>query len=339
MNMKCEGINTLAFHKEKNESKSIKILELFGGIGAIRKAFINAKIPYEVVDYVEIDKNCVKSYNALYGENYKPKDIRSYHAPNIKIDLLMHGSPCQDFSTVGKQKGGMIGTNTRSSLLFETIRIIKEMNYKPDTIIWENVKGVFNQKLKLAFFYYLEELKRLGYKNNYKILSSYDFGLPQKRERIFVVSMLDGSKFNFDKLKKSKPLPIKHILEKDVSNKYEVVQKSMLKYFENPKYKRIFKANIHIIKNYTFTVCTKQDRLPNAGFIPLNNGKYRYLTERECFRLMGFDDEDFNKLLKVYPISKKHKSYILYKQAGNSIAINVLVAIIEELYIKENKNA
>ena len=78
----------------------VKILELFGGIGAIRKAFINLKIPYEVVDYVEIDKACVKSYNALYGEDYKTKSVVGYKAPNEKIDLIMHGSPCQDFSRI-----------------------------------------------------------------------------------------------------------------------------------------------------------------------------------------------------------------------------------------------
>lgn len=83
----------------------VKILELFGGIGAIRKAFINLKIPYEVVDYVEIDKACVKSYNALFGESYKPKSVVGYKAPNENIDLIMHGSPCQDFSRIGKKAG------------------------------------------------------------------------------------------------------------------------------------------------------------------------------------------------------------------------------------------
>ena len=82
----------------------VKILELFGGIGVIRKAFINLKIPYEVVDYVEIDKACVKSYNALYVEDYKPKSVVGYKAPNEKIDLFMYGSPYQDFSKIGKKQ-------------------------------------------------------------------------------------------------------------------------------------------------------------------------------------------------------------------------------------------
>ena len=136
----------------------VKILELFGGIGAIRKAFINLKISYEVVDYVEIDKACVKSYNALYGEAYKPKSVVGYKAPNEKIDLIMHGSPCQDFSRIGKKQGGVKNSGTRSSLLFETIRIIKEMKDKPKWIIWENVKGVLDRNMRDSFFIYLKEL-------------------------------------------------------------------------------------------------------------------------------------------------------------------------------------
>ena len=104
----------------------IKLLELFGGIGAIRKAFINLKIPHEVIDYVEIDKACVKSYNALYGEAFSPNSVTDYHAPNIKIDILMHGSPCQDFSRVGEKRGGKKGSGTKSSLLFETIQLLKK---------------------------------------------------------------------------------------------------------------------------------------------------------------------------------------------------------------------
>lgn len=182
----------------------LNIVELFGGIGAIRKALIKAKIPHKVVDYVEIDKNCVKSYNALYNEEYEPKSVIGYRLPDEKVDILMHGSPCQDFSRVGLKRGGKKESGTRSSLLFETVRIIEEATYKPKWVIWENVKGVLDRNMRDSFFYYLKEMERLGYENKYEILNAMDFGIPQKRERIFVISYLGENQFDFESLEKQK---------------------------------------------------------------------------------------------------------------------------------------
>lgn len=181
--------------------EEINVLELFGGIGAIRKAFIRQKISHRIVDYVEVDKNCVKSYNALYGEDFKPQDIVKYHSPDERIDFVMHGSPCQDFSRSGLKKGGEKGSGTRSSLLFETIRIIEEMKEKPKIVLWENVKGVLDKNMRASFFHYLKEMERLGYESKYKILNAKDFGIPQNRKRIFVVSILGQNDFDFEALK------------------------------------------------------------------------------------------------------------------------------------------
>lgn len=308
----------------------VKILELFGGIGAIRKAFINLKISYEVVDYVEIDKACVKSYNALYGEAYKPKSVVGYKAPNEKIDLIMHGSPCQDFSRIGKKQGGVKNSGTRSSLLFETIRIIKEMKDKPKWIIWENVKGVLDRNMKDSFFIYLKELENLGYESKYEILNAIDFGIPQKRERIFVVSCLGANNFSFNKLKRIETSPLSEFLEKDVSELYTMTQPYMLK-FLNKGIDTSFRGRLKVIKDFSYTISTKQMRVPNSGIIDIGNGKYRYLTERECLRLMGFDDCDIDKLEGVHPRRKNCTSSKLYKQAGNSIVVDVLMAIIKAL--------
>ena len=315
----------------------LNVLELFGGIGAIRKALIRQKIPHKTVDYVEIDKNCVKSYNALYDEEFEPKSIVDYHPPDEKIDLLMHGSPCQDFSRSGLKKGGTKGSGTRSSLLFETIRIIEEMSLKPKVVLWENVKGVLDRNLRASFFHYLKEMERLGYENKYEILNAMDFGIPQKRERIFVVSILGNNPFDFVKLEKTQASDISEFIEKDVSNLYEVRQESMLRYIRgNPKNNK-FRGRLKVIDKFAYTISTKQVRIPNSGIIDLSNGKYRYLTERECFRLMGFDNEDFNKLKAIYPGRKGKLSSILYKQAGNSIVVNVLEAILKEI-LEEIKN-
>lgn len=309
----------------------VKILELFGGIGAIRKAFINLKIPYEVVDYVEIDKACVKSYNELYGEDYKPKSVVGYKVPNENIDLIMHGSPCQDFSRIGKKQGGVKNSGTRSSLLFETIRIIKEMKDKPKWIIWENVKGVLDRNMRDSFFIYLKELENLGYESKYEILNAMDFGIPQKRERIFVVSCLGENNFSFNKLERKETRPLSEFLEKDVSELYTMTQPYMLK-FLNKGIDNSFRGRLKVIKAFSYTISTKQMRVPNSGIIDIGNGKYRYLTERECLRLMGFDDSDIDTLEEVHPRRKNCTSSKLYKQAGNSIVVDILMSIIREIY-------
>ena len=316
----------------------VKILELFGGIGAIRKAFINLKIPYEVVDYVEIDKACVKSYNALFGESYKPKSVVGYKAPNENIDLIMHGSPCQDFSRIGKKQGGAKNSGTRSSLLFETIRIIKEMKEKPKWIIWENVKGVLDRNMRDSFFIYLKELENLGYESKYEILNAMDFGIPQKRERIFVVSYLGSNNFSFNKLERKETRPLSEFLEKNVSELYTMTQPYMLK-FLNKGIDNSFRGRLKVIKAFSYTISTKQMRVPNSGIIDIGNGKYRYLTERECLRLMGFDDSDIDKLEEAHPRRKNCTSSKLYKQAGNSIVVDVLMAIIKEIHRMEVGNA
>lgn len=311
--------------------EEIKVLELFGGIGAIRKAFIRQKIPHRVIDYVEVDKNCVKSYNALYGENFKPQDIVKYHPPDEKINFVMHGSPCQDFSRSGLKKGGEKGSGTRSSLLFETIRIIEEMKVKPKLVLWENVKGVLDKNMRASFFHYLKEIESLGYESKYKILNAMDFGIPQNRKRIFVVSMLGKNSFDFEALKNVKTSSIDDFLERDVSDLYEVRQESMLRFLSgNPKNKN-FKGRLKVIDQYAYTISTKQVRVPNSGLVDIGKGKYRYLTEKECLRLMGFDDEDFEKIRAIFPIRQGKTSSILYKQAGNSIVVNVLEAILKEI--------
>lgn len=316
----------------------VKILELFGGIGAIRKAFINLKIPYEVVDYVEIDKACVKSYNALFGESYKPKSVVGYKAPDVKIDLVMHGSPCQDFSRIGKKQGGVKNSGTRSSLLFETIRIIKEMKEKPKWIIWENVKGVLDRNMRDSFFIYLKELENLGYKSKYEILNAMDFGIPQKRERIFVVSLFGENNFSFNKLERKETRALSEFLENNVSELYTMTQPYMLK-FLNKGIDNTFRGRLKVIKDFSYTISTKQMRVPNSGIIDIGNDQYRYLTERECLRLMGFDDSDIDKLEEIHPRRKKCTSSKLYKQAGNSIVVDVLIAIIKEIRRMEVGNA
>lgn len=137
----------------------MKILELFGGIGACSKALENLGIEYEIADYVEIDKYAVASFNAMHETNFNPQDICDWNK-NIEVDLIMHGSPCQDFSISGKQAGGDEGSGTRSSLMYETLRIVEKL--KPKYVIWENVKNLLSPKHIHNFNAYLEKMRGGG---------------------------------------------------------------------------------------------------------------------------------------------------------------------------------
>ena len=384
----------------------MKILELFGGIGAIRKAFDRQNIPYKVVDYVEIDKYAVKSYNAIFDENFEPQDIKLYDK-NIDVDFIMHGSPCQDFSVAGKQEGGDVGSGTRSSLMYETIRIVGKL--RPKYVMWENVKNLLSKKHKHNFDAYIETMNILGYNSYYQVLNAKDYGIPQNRERIYTVSIrknIDNGDFKFPETEELK-LRLKDILEDEVEKKYylkdyqiENIKKS--NYIQNqrriqekdycdtlcardwkdPKCVRIGgifdtektkhqagsiydkeglapsidtmqdgyrqpmveelvdnKTEIKVIGNYMPSGHNASRIVNSNGLAPTvkeNHGtvtatdidyRIRKLTPKECWRLMGFDDEDFDKAEKV------NSNTQLYKQAGNSIVVNVLEKILRNLFL------
>lgn len=194
----------------------LKVLELFAGIGACSKALDRLGIEHEIVDAVEIDKYAIKSFNAVHGTNFEPQDITKWDK-DIECDLIMHGSPCQDFSVAGLGKGGDKGSGTRSSLMYETLRIVEKL--KPKYVIWENVKNLLSKKHRHNFDSYLEAMNKLGYKSKYKVLNAKDFGVPQNRERVFTVSALGENNFVFPKpIKLEKRL--KDVLDDVVDEKY-----------------------------------------------------------------------------------------------------------------------
>lgn len=430
---------------------ALKLIELFGGIGACSSALTKLGIEYEIADYVEIDKYAVKSYNAIHGTNFEPQDITTWDK-DIEADLIMHGSPCQDFSLAGKQAGGDKDSGTRSSLMYETIRIVEKL--KPKYVVWENVKNLLSKKHFHNFNAYLETMEELGYKSYYQVLNAKDYGIPQNRERVFTVSIRKDidTGFVFPE-KQPLKLKLKNMLEDKVDEKYYLSEK-MMDYIvannekwsgnnnqslinksvattintgegqrrcdasnyistdlpENTDLKAIRKygifdteKSIHQagsvydeewlsptldtmqggyrqpcieIKNNTkkgyleayegdgvyTNVSTKRgtvqkdmiqtlttfqdkgvvvkenktfiekhyDNFKNKnGYIPevlkCEDLRIRKLTPKECWRLMGFTDEEFNLAAKV------NSNTQLYKQAGNSIVVNVLVAIFKEL--------
>ena len=302
----------------------IQTLELFGGIGAPRCALRNLGVPIKAIDYVEIDAKAVRSYNAMFRNEleYKTQSVVGY---NLKPDILIHGSPCQDFSIAGHQKGADEGTETRSSLMWETLNIIKQMGvWKPRIVIWENVRNVLSKHMLKNFTKYQNEMSKLGYVSNYAILNTMDFGLPQRRERVFTVSCLDGTFFNFETLERKQMRDISEYLG-EYEEKHIVSQPSVLKGIGTKGVKRA-----DIIKDCVYTITTKVMRTP-AQVIDLKDGRYRYLTEKECWLLQGFSEEDFNNALSVHPGTKGKLNGALYKQAGNSIPIPILEAIFKQL--------
>lgn len=206
----------------------IKVLELFAGIGACSKALERLNIDHEIVDAVEIDKYAIASFNAIHNTNFKPQDITEWDK-DIEVDLIMHGSPCQDFSIAGKQAGGNEGSGTRSSLMYETIRIVKKL--KPRYVIWENVKNILSKKHKHNFDAYLQTMEQLGYTNYYQVLNAKDYSIPQNRERVFVISILNGSSFEFPKKQELK-LKLKDMLDTEVEEKYYLANDIVKTYTE-----------------------------------------------------------------------------------------------------------
>ncbi len=323
--------------------ETIKILELFGGIGSPRCALRNIGVPVKAIDYVEIDEKAVRSYNAMFETElkYKTQSVVGY---NLKPDILIHGSPCQDFSIAGHQgkataaagrinkgRGADEGSGTRSSLMWETIHIIQQMGeWKPKYVIWENVKNVTSKHMVHNFDRYLLEMQKMGYKSNFQTLDARDFGLPQARERVFTISVLDGELFNFNDLIKTEMRNISEYLEKDVSEVYTVTQPSV--------YNAIGKKGIRratVIKDYAYTITARQDRTP-AQVIDLGGGKFRYLTERECWRLQGYSDADFEAAAAVQKRNGRYKM-ALYKQAGNSIPVTIFESIFRKIIFGETE--
>lgn len=196
----------------------MKILELFGGIGACSKALERIGVDYEIADYVEIDKYAVKSFNAIHGTNFEPQDVTKWDK-DMQVDLIMHGSPCQDFSVAGKNAGGDKDSGTRSSLMYETLRIVEKL--KPKYVIWENVKNLLGKKHKHNFDAYQEAMRGLGYRNYYQILNAKDYGVPQNRERVFTVSIRNDIEGDYV-FPEKQPLrhKLKDILEDNVDERY-----------------------------------------------------------------------------------------------------------------------
>lgn len=455
----------------------LNMLSLFSGIGAFEKALENIGIKINLKNFCEIDKYASQAYCAIHKVDKKLNlnditEIDIEKLPTSGIDIITHGSPCQDFSMAGLQAGGDIGTGTRSSLMWNSVAIIKHV--KPKFVVWENVKNVLSKKHKHNFEKYLKSLEDIGYNNYYQVLNAKDYGIPQNRERIFVISIrkdIDKGNFKFPE-KQTLQLKLKDLLDDEVDEKFylkdsqieriknstfmqekkriqdkeycdtllardwkdpkcirtcknnqsENVEDIKLKgaygrnygskgkienevcstlqaamgnsggnvplvkedsYIEK-KYKDFFDKNGYIPEMFnpyneseiqdiaptqttqcgntasSATILKKEDNnkikvignyMPSghdssrvvdsngiASTVKENHGtvtatnvnfKIRKLTPKECWRLMGFSDEDFQKASDTGLSNTQ-----LYKQAGNSIVVDVLEKIFKNLFLE-----
>lgn len=367
-------------------SNTIRIGSTFSGIGAFEQALKKLGIKNEIKFAGDIDSFVKQSYFANYNidENRWHNDITKFDAKkfNGEIDILVGGSPCQSFSMVGKRKGL---EDTRGTLFYDYARIIKECN--PNVFIYENVKGLVNHDDGRTWKIVQKTFASLGYTIYSEILNSKDYGIPQNRERIFVVGFKDKVKFEFPKpfeLKAS----MQDFLEDYIDSKYYLKEKGIKfvtssknrlkrytqingkialcqkanqqynwhgdfvfeptilesdefifdvrnveeKYYLSDKVKKYvlssgtknFKTNIKTDLPIARPLLTTMHKMHRAGVdnYVTHTGRIRKLTPRECLRLMGFDDS-----FKIVVSDTQ-----LYKQAGNSIVVNVLAEILKQIF-------
>ena len=298
-------------------------------------------------------------------------DIKGEDIPE-NIDLFTYSFPCQDLSLCGCWHGNKSGiardAHNRSGMLWEVERILLEMNEQgkelPRFLLMENVTNILSKPHKEDFGDWKSTLESLGYYNQIYRLNSKNFGIPQNRERAYMISVL--CKNNKDIINAVKKYFEEHNLEKDEAERLkqrELMLKDILclDYKGVPQYKKeadaskpndtasrmkIFEDNDMLYDGKKInemivnTVTTKQDRNPNSGLITYKNyargkTKWRYLTPRECFKLMGFDEADFDKVISDNPMVTKSRSLYstekLIKMAGNSIVVDVLEAIFRQI--------
>lgn len=356
-------------------TRKMQVLSLFSGIGAFEKALDNLEIEYDLVGFCEIDKYAAKSYCAIHGvdESKNLGDITKVDEANLPkdIDLLTYGFPCQDISSAGLMRGlfNEDGTQTRSGLFFEALRIIEST--KPKIAIAENVKALTGKRFTTQFRLVLASIESAGYNNYWAVLNARDYGVPQNRERVFIVSIrkdIDHGSFEFPHsfpLKKK----LKDVLEEMVDESYYlsfqatkhitgVVPGETVTLTRKGNVNKVEIANTLTARNPTtswgnYTPITavavavrgRYDEFGNVqqqlevsdheyanaittvqkDSMVFDGQRFRKLTANEYFRLMGFDDTDFAKAEAV------NSNTQLYKQAGNSIVVQVIEHIFKAL--------
>lgn len=315
----------------------LNVLSLFSGIGAFEKALENLGIPHNVVAYCEIDKYASKSYSIIHNvpEEKNLRDVTKVDILDIedRVDLITYGFPCQDISNCGKGKGFIDekGNCTRSGLFFDALRIIDD--YKPKFAIAENVKALVSKKFTEEFKTVLESLEEIGYNNYYAVLNLKDYGLPHSRERVVIISIRRDIDVGYVFPEKI-PLTLKlgdiiesGTVDRDISLCILARYNAIVNCGQDTMRRRYFGKSM---SQLVYENTSREEQLAFYKKDPYGefdcSGYMRPLTTRECFKLLGFTEEDCLKCARG-GISDAE----LYKQAGNSIGVTMLEAIYKNL--------
>ena len=380
--------------------KPIRLIELFGGISCQAQALLNLGVDFENYRYCDFDKYACQSHNEIMGTNDKPSDITKWKGEDLGVCdtdkycyIMTYSFPCTDLSTAGKMAGMERGSGTRSGLLWEVERLLKECNELPQVLLMENVPQVHGKKNKASFDEWCQFLESLGYKNYWKDINAKDYGVPQSRNRCFMVSLLGDYSYKFPEPIELK-LKLQDLLEDEVDEKYYLSSKIIEFYTYNTeiqeqkgngfKFEPLEDASIaktittrsgsrmtdnYIKENHecgsttsSSAVLLKQElcnKLIQEGKVKENdvirhnyttskngnciqsnnesptldtrcdclgvckNYRIRKLTPTECLRLMGVRDE-YSKRMTCSASQQ-------YKQAGNGIVVDVLMAIFKKM--------
>ena len=326
---------------------------------------------FESVFYCEIDKYAVKSYCAIHNktENDNLGDITKINGANLPYcDIWIGGFPCQDISMAGVRRGFDFNSNTRSSLGWKMIQFLREIKDPPKVVIFENVAAITNVNMRRTLNLFKKDLEDLGYTLYDQVLTALDYGTPQNRERYFLVAIKGNYLYYFPEKIKLK-LRLKDLLEKDIDTNLVLSEKvpfDLQKFVENRNYDKNSKlicknlkdrrkryvinlyrfidgknhcgrdtssrynqtARLWSMNGYCPTLTANSTEDTSKMIIYKDNCFFvKKISPLESWRFMGFSDDDFYKA-KSIGISNRQ----LFKQAGNSIATNVIYYILKNLF-------
>jgi len=310
------------FNALKDKNTKFRFIDLFAGVGGIRLGFENAfQSDASFVFSSEIDKYAQKTYATNFGE-VPYGDITQIEPSNIPaFDILLAGFPCQPFSNAGLKKGFQ---DTRGTLFFNIAKIVEY--HKPKVVFLENVKGFKNHDKGNTFAVVKKTLEDLGYKVFAEVLNAKDYGVPQNRERIYIIGFLDHDiNFEFPEPLK-KQVYVGDILDTNVDEKYTISDKL---WAGHQRRKKEHKAkgngfgysmfNEH--SEYTSTLSARYYKDGSEVLIEQKNKNPRKLTPREAGRLQGFPEK-----FKIVVSDTQ-----AYKQFGNSVAVPVIEALAKKI--------